>query len=100
MSVGSLLALFLWLLTSILFRIYVANFGSYNETYGSLAAVVILLFWLYITCFLILVGAEINAEMEHQTRKDTTVGVDEPMGERGAVMADTLGEAPAKDRDA
>jgi membrane protein len=98
-SVGSLVAVVLWLLASILFRMYVANFGSYNETYGSLAAVVILLFWLYITCFLILLGAEINAEMEHQTGADTTVGVDEPMGERGAVMADTLGEARPKDRD-
>lgn len=99
-SVGSVVAVVLWLLASILFRIYVANFGSYNETYGSLAAVVILLFWLYITCFLILFGAEINAEMEHQTREDTTVGPDQPMGERGAVMADTLGERPAKNRDA
>jgi membrane protein len=97
-SVGSVLAMVLWLTASIFFRLYVANFGSYNETYGSLAAVVILLLWLYITCFVILLGAEVNAELEHQTAKDTTVGPDEPMGERGATMADTLGEAAGRDR--
>lgn len=68
-----------------------ANFGTYNETYGSLAAVVILLFWLYITSFVVLLGAQINAESEHQTRADTTVGRDQPMGRRDAEMADTLG---------
>lgn len=95
-SVGSIVAMTLWLVASVLFRVYVANFASYNETYGSLAAVVILLFWLYITCFVVLLGAEINAELEHQTRADTTVGADRPMGRRDAEMADTLGESRAQ----
>jgi membrane protein len=95
-SVGSIVATGLWLTASVLFRVYVANFASYNETYGSLAAVVILLFWLYITCFVVLLGAEINAELEHQTRVDTTVGADQPMGQRDAEMADTLGEPRAQ----
>jgi membrane protein len=95
-SVGSIVATGLWLTASVLFRVYVANFASYHETYGSLAAVVILLFWLYITCFVVLLGAEINAELEHQTRVDTTVGADQPMGQRDAEMADTLGEPRAQ----
>ncbi len=66
------------------------NFGSYNKTYGSLAAVVILLFWLFLTAFAILRGAQINAELKHQTEIDTTVGPDRPRGQRQATMADTV----------
>jgi membrane protein len=72
----------------------VANFGKYDETYGSLGAVVILMIWFYITAFIILLGAELNAELEHQTAKDSTTKAPRPMGERGAHMADTLGEQP------
>lgn len=96
---GSAVAVILWLVATVLFRVYVANFGTYNETYGSLAAVVILLLWLYITSFVVLLGAQINAASEHQTRADTTVGRDEPMGERGAEMADTLGATRVEDAD-
>ena len=98
-TLGSAVAVILWLGATVLFRIYVANFGTYNETYGSLAAVVILLFWLFITSFVVLLGAQINAESEHQTRADTTVGRDEPMGQRGAEMADTLGATRAEGSD-
>ncbi len=91
-SVGAVFAILAWVVVTIGFRVYVSNFGSYNETYGSLAAVVVILMWLWLTVVIVLVGAEINAEMEHQTAKDTTVGGDQPMGERGAVKADTLGE--------
>lgn len=98
-NLGSIMALVLWLGATVLFRIYVANFGTYNETYGSLAAVVILLFWLYITSFAVLLGAQINAQSEHQTRADTTVGRDEPMGRRDAEMADTLGSSRDEDPD-
>lgn len=98
-TLGSIVAVVLWLGASILFRFYVSNFGSYNETYGSLAAVVILLFWLYITFFVIMLGAQINSELEHQTAVDTTVGAGEPLGERGATMADTLGETTPGQRD-
>lgn len=88
---GAVLATVLWLIGSGLFSFYVAKFGSYNETYGSVGAAVILLTWVYLTSYVVLLGAEVNAEMEHQTAKDTTVGQPEPMGERGAYVADTLG---------
>jgi membrane protein len=91
---GSAIATVLWLLASGLFAFYVANFGKYDETYGSIGAVVILMMWFYITAFIILLGAELNAELEHQTAKDSTTRAPKPMGERGAHMADTLGETP------
>jgi membrane protein len=90
---GAVLATVLWLIGSGLFSFYVANFGSYNETYGSVGAAVILLTWVYLTSYVVLLGAEVNAEMEHQTRHDTTEGQPEPMGERGAYVADTVGQS-------
>lgn len=89
-SPGALLSTLLILLASAGLAIYVEKFGSYNKTYGSLAGVIVLLFWLYIVSFAVLLGAELNAEIEHQTRADTTVGPEKPMGQRGAVKADTL----------
>lgn len=89
---GAILACVVWLVASIAFSIYVGNFGSYNETFGSLAGVIVLLMWLWLSAFIILMGAELNAEMEAQTRHDTTTGPDEPMGARGAQKADKLGE--------
>jgi len=91
-SWGAVVAAALWLLASIGFSVYVSLLGSYNETYGSLGAIVVLLLWLYLSAFAILVGAELNAEMERQTARDTTTGADRPMGERDAYAADTLGE--------
>ncbi len=88
---GSAVAVTLWVVASLGFRIYAANFGSYDKSYGSLAAVAVLLTWLFITAFVVLLGAEINAEIEHQTARDTTTGPDRPLGQRGAVMADTVG---------
>jgi membrane protein len=93
-SWGAILAALLWIGASLLFSIYVSNFGSYNETYGALGAVVILLMWLWISAFIVLLGAELNAEMEHQTERDTTAGRAKPMGERGAYVADHVGEVP------
>ncbi len=92
-SGGAILATVAWIIASVLFSIYVSNFGSYNATYGSMGAVIVLLTWLFLTSYLILLGAELNAEMEHQTRKDTTRGEPRPMGSRGAHAADTMGEA-------
>lgn len=89
-SVGAIIATVLWLLASVGFSVYAANFGSYAKTYGALASVVILLFWLWITAYAILLGAEINAEAEQQTEKDSTRGPDQPLGERGAVKADSV----------
>lgn len=88
-SPGALLATALWLVASIGFAIYAQNFGSYNKTYGVLGAVVVLMLWLYISAYVVLIGAEVNAEMEHQTTQDTTHGEPRPMGQRGAHVADT-----------
>ncbi len=96
-SVGAVVATVVWLAASLGFSLYVDNFGSYNETYGALAGVVVLLLWLWLTMYVVLLGAEINAESEQQTVRDTTTGPPEPLGERGAVKADTLPweEAPS-----
>lgn len=87
-SVGAIVATCLWLVLSAGFAYYAANFGNYDEVYGSLAAVVITLLWLFLTVITILLGAEINGEMEYQTNKDTTVGPAKPIGQRGAYYAD------------
>jgi membrane protein len=94
-SVGAVIATVIWLIASLGFSLYVNNFGSYGKTYGALAGVVVLLLWLWITNFIVLLGAEINAEAEQQTAKDTTTGDSQPLGERGAIKADNLpGEPP------
>lgn len=93
-SWGSVLATILWLSGSGLFSFYVASFASYNETYGSLGAIVILLLWFFLTTYAILLGAALNAEMELQTSIDSTRGPERPMGQRGAYVADNLGEKP------
>jgi len=92
---GGIVAAVLWLGGSMLFSWYVSNFGSYNETYGSLGAVIGFMTWIWLSTVVVLLGAEINAEMEHQTAKDTTEGTHQPMGVRGAQMADTVGLAKA-----
>lgn len=89
-SWGAIAAGLLWLLASLLFSLYVTNFARYNETYGTLAGVVVLLTWLWISCLAVLLGALLDAEVEHQTAEDSTVGPDRPMGSRGAVKADSL----------
>jgi membrane protein len=92
---GGIVAAVLWLVGSILFSWYVANFGSYNETYGSLGAVIGFMTWIWLSSIIVLLGAEINAEMEHQTAQDTTTGPPRPLGARGATMADNIGPAKA-----
>jgi membrane protein len=94
-SWGSVVATVLWVLASIGFSIYVNSFGNYNKTYGALAGIIILMFWLYLTAVIVLVGAELNTEMELQTARDTTEGPEQPMGERGGHAADHVAEAPA-----
>ena len=91
---GAVVATALWLGGSLLFSFFVRNFGSYQPTYGALAGVVILLLYIWLTAFVVLLGALLNAEMEHQSRRDTTRGRVRPMGERDAEMADTLGRRP------
>ncbi|MCJ2071317.1 YihY/virulence factor BrkB family protein [Methylobacterium sp. J-030] len=92
-GVGSVVAGLLWLVASLLFSWYVANFGTYNETYGSLGAVIGFMTWIWISSTIVLLGGEINAELEHQTGRDTTTGAPLPIGKRRARMADTVGAA-------
>jgi membrane protein len=93
---GSAIAATLWLAASALFAVYVGDFANYGKTYGALGGVVALLMWFYVSSIIVVLGAEINAEMERQTVKDTTEGAPAPMGQRGAYAADTVGP-PAKE---
>ncbi|MCB8821666.1 YihY/virulence factor BrkB family protein [Microvirga rosea] len=92
---GSFIAAVIWLLFSILFSWYLSSWANYSATYGSLGAIIGVMMWIYLSLWVVLVGAEINAEIEHQTAHDTTVGPAKPLGERGATMADDVGEARA-----
>jgi membrane protein len=89
---GSAIAATLWIGASLAFSWYVTSFATYGKTYGALGGVIALLMWLYVSSFMVVLGAEINAEMERQTRRDTTQGPEKPLGERGAFAADTVGE--------
>ncbi|WP_116452441.1 YihY/virulence factor BrkB family protein [Blastococcus litoris] len=93
-SLGSVVVTVVWAVVSVGFALYVNNFGSYDKTYGAIAGVIVLMLWLYLTCYLVLLGAEINSEAEHQTAHDSTTGEPEPMGSRDAKMADTLPDSP------
>lgn len=96
-STGAVIAAVLWAIVSALFSWYAKEFGNFNKTYGSLGAMIVLMTWFYLSSFVILLGGEINAELEHQTKRDSTTGKEKPMGTRGAEMADTLGEsAPSR----
>lgn len=96
LSVGSVVATLLWLVATLGFGFYATRFGDYNATYGSLGAVVVLLMWLYISAYAILVGGLINAEAERQTAVDSTIGPAEPIGQRGATVADTSAALAAR----
>src|SRR6478609_1224416 len=90
-SPGAITATILWIVASIGFTVYVANFNSYDKTYGSLGGVVILLTWLYLSVLMVLSGAVINAQAEQQTREDSTEGPPRALGQRDARAADTVG---------
>lgn len=90
---GSALACLLWLLATFAFAWYAGSFANYNETFGTLGGAIVLLMWLWLSAYAVLVGAEVNAEIEAQTARDSTTGPELPMGRRGAVKADTLGLA-------
>ena len=97
-SIGSLFAMVAWLIASAGFSLYVSHFANYDRVYGSLGAVVILLFWLYMSFYIVLLGAEINAELELQTAEDTTTGEPRPMGKRGAFVADHVAGGPGGEK--
>jgi len=96
-SPGAVFAAVVWIVGSLLFSLYTANFGKYNETYGALAGFVVLILWLLLTALVVILGAELNCELERQTMRDTTTGPDQPLGSRGAYAADTV--APPTDGD-
>jgi membrane protein len=89
---GAAVGAILWIAASAGFSFYVSHFSSYDKTYGSLAGVVLLLMWLYVSNYAVLLGAQLDAEIEHQTARDSTTGRPKPLGQRGAKMADTVGE--------
>ncbi len=93
-SVGSLFATSVWMAASALFSLYVSYVANYDRLYGSVGAVIIMLFWLYLSFYIVLIGAGINAELELQTAEDTTVGAPKPMGRRGAYVADHVAGGP------
>jgi membrane protein len=90
-SPGSVLATVVWVAASAGFSIYTSRFGNYNETYGSLGAVIVVMLWLYLSAYAVIAGAELNAELERQTVADTTRGPSRPLGRRDAYAADTVG---------
>jgi membrane protein len=93
-SVGAVVAVIVWLIASLGFAYYVSGVGIENETYGAIGAIFVLLLWFFISAYIVLFGAELNAEIEHQTTRDTTVGREREMGERGAHVADTEARRP------
>jgi membrane protein len=93
LGIGTLAAALLWIAGSAALSWYLSNFGNYNATYGSLGAAIGLMMWMWMSAIVVLFGAELNSEIEHQTAVDTTVGHPKPLGSRGATMADTLGPA-------
>lgn len=97
---GGVAATLVWVVASAGFSVYVAKFGNYDKSFGSLGAVVVLLTWLYLSAYVVLAGACLNAEMEHQTARDTTTGPEQPMGHRGAKMADTVADGASEADDA
>lgn len=97
---GSIFASAGWILLTLGFGFYAANFGNYGKTYGSLATVVVLLTWMFLSAYVLLFGAELNSELEHQTAKDTTAGAPQPLGQRGAWSADHVAGADEPEKPA
>ena len=95
---GSLFAAITWLLLTLLFSFYVTSVTDYDVTYGSLGTIIVLLTWIYLSAYALIVGAELNSEVEHQTAKDSTTGDPLPLGKRGAWAADNVADGDLPDR--
>ncbi|WP_395517313.1 YihY/virulence factor BrkB family protein [Pseudorhizobium flavum] len=93
LSWGVIFATVSWLLAAVAVSFYLSNFADYNATYGTLGALIGFMVWTWVSVIIVIVGAELNAELEHQTAQDSTTGPEQPMGERGAYMADHVGKA-------
>ncbi len=87
---GSLIATVLWVAASALFSLYVGHIASYDVAYGPLGAVAAMMMWFYVTAYAVLLGAELNSELELQTAVDSTDGPPRPLGARGAYVADHI----------
>lgn len=94
---GAAFSTLAWLAASIAVSFYLGNIADYNATYGTLGALIGFMVWTWISVIIVIVGAEINAELEHQTVRDSTTGTPKPLGDRGAYMADTIGERSGGD---
>jgi membrane protein len=94
---GSVLATVLWLVGSLGFRAYVVNFGSYNETYGTIGGIMVLLLWLYISGLCVIIGAEMNAEIEHASEHGKAAG-EKVAGERKTIGARAAREFHERER--
>lgn len=95
---GSLFAATTWLLLTLLFSFYVTSVTDYDVTYGSLGTIIVLLTWIYLSAYALVVGAELNSEVEHQTATDSTTGDPLPIGQRGAWAADNVADGDEPDR--
>lgn len=93
LSVGTLLATAAWMISSALLSWYLSGYAHYDVTYGSLGTGIGLMMWMWLSAIVVLLGAQLNSEIEHQTARDSTVAGDRPLGGRGAVMADNVGKA-------
>ncbi|WP_027664500.1 YihY/virulence factor BrkB family protein [Rhizobium leguminosarum] len=92
MTWGAALTTVAWVAMSLGFSFYLDHFANYNATYGTLGALIGFLIWIWLSVVILIIGGELNAELEHQTARDTTTGTPLPMGSRGAYVADTLGK--------
>lgn len=95
---GAVFSSLAWLAGSIGVSYYLSHVANYNATYGALGALIGFMVWTWISAIIVVIGAEINAELEHQTTRDSTTGPEKPMGDRGAYMADTIGEASGEEK--
>lgn len=90
---GAMTAAALWIAGSAGFSWYLNHIARLDVTYGSLGAAIAFMLWVWVSVLIVLLGAELNAEIEHQTALDSTVGPARPLGERGAVVADDVGRS-------
>lgn len=91
-STGAIIATVLWVIGSLLLTVYIKNFDKIEDLYGQISALIVMMIWLNITALVVLLGAQINAELEHQTDADTTHGEEKPLGERHAYFADHVAD--------
>lgn len=92
LSWGAVFSTFAWLAAALAITFYLGHIADYNATYGALGASIGFMVWVWVSVIIVILGAELNAELEHQTARDSTTGPPQEMGRRGAYMADTIGE--------